>query len=90
MAEQSLLIAINCESVIEYNELASRITPSIFHRRVGREIGEVSKLCKQLGLPLLSAKVVSKGSGKAGAGFFNLMLELGIVTEGKSEKELFF
>ncbi len=89
LAEQLLLTVINRESIVEYNELAIRINPPIFHRQVGREIGEVSKLCKQLGLPLLSAKVVSKGSGKAGVGFYNLMLELGIDTEGKSEKELF-
>jgi len=89
LAEQLLLTVINRESIVEYNELASRINPPIFHRQVGREIGEISKLCKQLGLPLLSAKVVSKGSGKAGVGFYNLMKELGIDTEGKTEKELF-
>lgn len=89
LAEQLLLTVINRESIVEYNELASRINPLIFHRQVGREIGEISKFCKQLGLSLLSAKVVSKGSGKAGVGFYNLMKELGIDTEGKIEKELF-
>lgn len=89
LAEQLLLTVINRESIVEYNELANRISPPIFHRQVGREIGEVSKLCNELGLPLLSAKVISKGSGKAGVGFYNLMSELGIDTKGKSEKELF-
>ncbi len=89
LAEQLLLTVINRESVVEYNELAKRINPPIFQRQVGREIGEISKLCKQLGLPLLSAKVVSRGSGKAGVGFYNLMTQLGIDTKGKPEKELF-
>ena len=89
LAEQLLISVIKRESVVEYNELAERITPPIFWRQVGREIGEVSKVCKQLGLPLISAKVVSKGSGTAGVGFFGLMAELGIDANGKNEKELF-
>ncbi|MDA8227756.1 MAG: HNH endonuclease [Desulfitobacterium hafniense] len=89
LAEQLLLTVIKRESVVEYNELANRINPPIFHRQVGREIGEISKLCKQLGLPLLSAKVVSKGRGTAGVGFYDLMMQLGIDTKGKTERELF-
>lgn len=69
LAEQLLLSVIRHENVVEYNELAVRINPPIFWRQVGKEIGEVSKLCKELGLPLLSAKVVGKGRGTAGAGF---------------------
>lgn len=56
LAEQLLLSVINRENVVEYNELASRIDPPIFWRQVGCEIGEVSKLCQELRLPLLSAK----------------------------------
>jgi predicted restriction endonuclease len=89
LAEQLLLTVIRREKVVEYNEIAQRINPPIHCRQVGREIGEVSKLCKELGLPLLSAKVVSKGSGTAGEGFYPLYSLLGLDTEGKSEKELF-
>ena len=89
LAEQLLLTVINRENVVEYNELGSRIDPPIFQRNVGREIGEVSKLCHKLGLPLLSAKVTRKGQGKAGDGFYGLMKELGIDTSGKTERELF-
>lgn len=88
LAEQLLLTVINHESVVEYNELAIRINPPMFWRQVGREIGEVSKLCKELGLPLLSAKVVGKSKGVAGSGFYSLMKQLGIDTKGKTEKEL--
>lgn len=89
LAEQLLLTVIKRESVVEYNELAERINPPIFYRQVGREIGEVSKLCNELGLPLLSAKVVAKGSGTAGVGFYDLMTQLGIDTKGRTERELF-
>jgi len=89
LAEQLLKSIINREPVVEYNELATRIRPPIFWRQVGHEIGEISKLCYKLRLPLLSAKVISRGKGTAGEGFFDLMKELGIDTEGKSEKELF-
>lgn len=56
---------------------------------MGKNIGEVSKLCHELGLPLLSAKVVNKNTQKAGEGFYPLYAMLGIPTKGKTEKELF-
>lgn len=89
LAEQLLLSVKNKEMNIEYNELASRINPPIHWRQVGRNIGEVSKLCHELGLPLISAKVVNKNSQRAGDGFYPLYEMLGIPTEGKTEKELF-
>jgi hypothetical protein len=89
LAEQLLLTVIKRENVVEYNELGQRINPPIFWRQVGKEVGEISKLCKKLGLPLLSAKVINKGRGTAGAGFYPLYSLLGLDTEGKSEKELF-
>jgi hypothetical protein len=89
LAEQLLISVINHESYIEYNELANRITPPMFHRQVGKEIGKVSELCHELGLPLLSAKVVSKGQLKAGAGFFELMKLLGRYDPNVPQKEQF-
>ena len=56
LAEQLLLTVKNREAYVTYSELAERITPAIHWRQVGREIGEVSKLCAELGLPLLSAQ----------------------------------
>lgn len=88
LAEQLLLTIINRESVVEYKELGDRVSPPVFWRKVGPEIGEVSKLCHKLGLPLLSAKVVKKGQGIVGDGFYGLLPELGIDTKGKTEKEL--
>lgn len=89
LAEQLLLSVKNKEMNVEYNELAQRITPPIHWRQVGKNIGEISKLCHELGLPLLSAKVVNKNSQRAGEGFYPLYELLGIPTEGKTEKELF-
>lgn len=89
LAEQLLISVIKKEPVIEYNELGRRINPPIFCRQVGKPIGEVSKLCHQLGLPLISAKVISKGQKIGGTGFQGLFTELGIDTEGKSERELY-
>ena len=89
LAEQLLLSVKNHEMNVEYNELAARINPPIHWRQVGKNIGEVSKLCHELGLPLLSAKVVNKNTQKAGEGFYPLYAMLGIPTKGKTEKELF-
>ena len=72
LAEQLLLTIINGENTLAYSELGQRTDPPIHWRHVGREIGEVSKLCAQLDLPLISAKVVAKGSRKAGKGFYPL------------------
>ena len=36
---------------------------------VGHNIGQVSLLCHELGLPLLSAKVINKNTGSIGEGF---------------------
>lgn len=89
LAEQLLISVIKKEPYVEYNELANRISPPIFHRQVGKEIGKISELCHKLGLPLLSAKVISKGQRTAGAGFFELMKSLGRYDPTLSHKELF-
>ncbi|MDF2800677.1 MAG: putative restriction endonuclease [Anaerocolumna sp.] len=89
LAEQLLISIINRENVVEYNELASRIDPPMFHRNVGREIGEISKLCHELELPFISAKVVSKETMTAGKGFYQFYDMFGIDKQGKNEKELF-
>ncbi|MEG6586327.1 HNH endonuclease [Dendrosporobacter sp. 1207_IL3150] len=89
LAEQLLISVIKKENIIYYHELAERINPPIFHRNVGKQIGEVSTLCHELGLPLLSAKVVNKDTNTAGAGFYPLYEMYGIDTQGLSEKELF-
>lgn len=75
LAEQLLITVMKRESVVEYKELGDRVNPSIHHRQVPRHIGEISKLCYELGLPFLSAKVVTKGKNVAGEGFYNLYTE---------------
>lgn len=88
LAEQLLISVLKKEPSVAYSELAERITPRMHHRQVGHDIGQVSKLCHQLGLPLLSAKVINKNSHTVGDGFFGLCEELGIDVGSFSEKEL--
>lgn len=75
LAEQLLITVIKREPYVEYKELGDRVTPPLYHRQVPKNIGEVSRLCYELGLPFLSAKVVTKGVNVAGEGFYNLYLE---------------
>lgn len=89
LAEQLLISVKKKEPTIYYEELAQRINPPIFHRHVGKNIGEVSRVCHELGLPLISAKVINKGTKTAGEGFYPLYKMYGIDTQGFSEKELF-
>ena len=75
LAEQLLITVMKREPHVEYKELGDRVKPPIHHRQVPRHIGEISKLCYELGLPFLSAKVVTKGVNVAGDGFYNLYIE---------------
>lgn len=88
LAEQLLITIIKKEPTVTYSELAERIAPPMHHRNVGKDIGEISKLCHQMGLPLISAKVVNKNSHSVGNGFFGLCKELGINIGKGSEREL--
>lgn len=54
----------------EYNKLASKISPPINPRNVGKNVGKISKLCYELGLPFLSAKVVGKNTQVKGEGYY--------------------
>lgn len=88
LTEQLLITVFKKEPFVTYSEIAERITPKMHHRNVGKDIGQISKLCYQLGLPLLSAKVVNKNSHTVGAGFFGLCKELGVEVGNESEREL--
>lgn len=75
LAEQLLITVMKKEPTVEYKELGDRVNPPIHHRQVPKHIGEISKLCYELGLPFLSAKVITKGKNVAGIGFYNLYIE---------------
>ncbi|MBP2660984.1 MAG: endonuclease protein [Firmicutes bacterium] len=89
LAEQLLISVMKNEPYVEYNELGSRITPPIHHRQVGTNIGEISKLCYEFGLPFLSAKVVKKNTHVVGAGFNPFYKLYGIDTKELSARKLF-
>lgn len=89
LAEQLLITVKKREPIVEYKELGDRVSPPIHHRQVPRNIGVVSELCFQLGLPFLSAKVVTKGVNEAGAGFYKLYTEYFPKAKKLTSKEVF-
>lgn len=68
-------------NTITYKALGNAVglvTPDEIHYVVGNEIGEVSKYCYRLGLPLISVMVVSGDTMMCGKGFRGLCDELEI------------
>ncbi len=79
LTKELLKTVVELELNVSYKDLADRVTDAGFklhHRQVGRNIGEISKLCHQLGLPLLSAKVMNLTSHEPGEGFLDLYKSL--------------
>lgn len=77
----------NGKFTIEYGEMAS-LTGIPAHapgRDVGAQVGEVSKLCHQLGLPLISVMVVLKDTQICSDGFYDLCNELNVHPEFKDK-----
>jgi len=89
LAEQLLITVMKKESLVEYKELGDRVTPPIHHRQVPRHIGEISEICFKLGLPFLSAKVVTKGVNVAGEGFYKLYTQYFPEAKKLTPKEVF-
>ena len=76
---------------ITYSEVAERtgIPARALGHDVGAAIGELSKHCHKLGLPLISVMVVQKGTQTCGEGFFDLCLEHNVHPEyNKSMKSM--
>jgi hypothetical protein len=89
LAEQLLLTIIKKEPYVEYKELGDRVNPPIFHRQVPGHIAAISELCYELGLPFLSAKVISKGKDVAGSGFYKLYVDYFPDVKNKTPREVF-
>lgn len=89
LAEQLLITVMIKEPIVEYKELGDRVSPPIHHRQVPRHIGVISELCFQLGLPFLSAKVVTKGVNMAGEGFYKLYTQYFPEAKKLTPKEVF-
>lgn len=89
VAEELLKTVANSENIVTYGEIASRVTQrgqNLFWRHVGRHAGQVSKLCNELGLPLLSAKIISKNAHMPGKNFFTLCKILNPNVKGNPEE----
>lgn len=89
LAEQLLLTIKKGERYITYGELAKCVNTEIHHRQIGKHIAQISILCHELGLPLLSAKVRNQSTKMPGMGFYPLYEMMGIPTNGKTEQELY-
>lgn len=87
LAERLLIMAKNIERDVTYDELARFV--GMNRRNVGDEIVDISILCHELGLPLLSAKVVNQQTRLPGKGYYDLRESLGIPREGKTDREIY-
>ena len=53
---------------IEYGKIVDEI--SISPNKIGSVLGDISTICHELGLPLISVMVVQKNTNVCGSGFF--------------------
>lgn len=56
--------------VITYGELASKISLDFNPQNLSEPLGNISDICKENGLPLISVVVVNKDTGLPGEGFY--------------------
>ena len=79
----------NTVITITYGNLNGITKMHISDQAVEKEVGEVSRLCHKLGLPMISALVVNKATGISGHGFYTFMAQLrGEDIENVNKKEL--
>ncbi|MBE5984525.1 MAG: hypothetical protein E7248_14645 [Paenibacillaceae bacterium] len=57
--------------IITYGEVSKLTDNAIFHRNLRSHLYAIADVCKELGLPHLTAVVCRKGSILPGDGFFN-------------------
>ena len=55
---------------ITYKELSQLCENKIHHRNLDEPLGEISNLCSENGLPLISSVVYNKNENRPGSGFF--------------------
>src|SRR5688572_15989829 len=82
---------------ITYQELSDRCKLGLVMRdsefaraEIGRILGEISSFEHNNNRPLLSALVISKGSGEQGDGFYKLCEELGYGSFKKIKRDITF
>ena len=89
LTEQLLISVKKDEKYVTYGELVKRVNSTVNPRTIGKNLGNISALCHELNLPLLSAKVRNQITKVPGKGFYPLYKSFGIPTNGKSETELY-
>lgn len=65
------VISNQSDPVITYGELALKIDPDYNPQNLGRYLGNLSEVCKENGLPLISGIVVNKDTGLPGDKFYD-------------------
>ncbi len=82
-----LLVSINTIGTRAYGDIAAEVKPAINpHTQLPNMLGNVSILCHERGLPLLSACAVSKDSNMASDGYYRLHCE--IFPEAKTRSKI--
>lgn len=78
------------KAIITYSEMCERADNIVDPRSSGGFLGDLSSICHQNDLPLISAMVVSKDSFTPGTGFFKLYKELtGETVHASDEEDIF-
>ena len=75
LTEQLLITFLENEPYVTYQHLGERVNPPIIQRQVSKYLEKISILCYELGLPFLSAKVVTEKGKRPGEGFFDLYIQ---------------
>lgn len=94
LTEQLLISITNKEFEITYKELGGRTRPIVHQKVVGQDVGKILQLCTELGLPLITAMVIrakrsESSNSEVGEGFYAMLQNLGIESDGLSEREVY-
>lgn len=64
------------QALITYGDLCRRADDIVMPRNSGRYLGDLSRICHEYNMPLISVMVVNGDTYKPGEGFYDLYIEL--------------
>ena len=94
ITKELLLMLKNNTYSITYKDLCDRLNQRTGiklnpHTELPNKLGNIGKLCRELGCPMINSAVVNADSKHPGDGYKNLLLELGEDAQGKSSEQLY-